>query len=62
MVLDLHNYVVIQMPKTLEEMLDFVKGLSSRIDYLEDELSKLLEALERIDKDVAYLKNPFSRM
>ena len=50
------------MPKTLEEMLDFVKGLSSRIDYLEDELSKLLEALERIDKDVAYLKNPFSRM
>lgn len=48
--------------KKLEEVAEFANGLSSRVDYLEDELAKLLEALERIDKDVSYLKNPFSRI
>ena len=37
------------------------KGLSSRIDYLEDKLTLLLEAIKQLDEEVRSLKNPFSK-
>jgi len=44
-----------------EELLDVVTGLGSRIDYVEDELTTLREAIARLDDEIKSLKNPFSK-
>ena len=45
----------------LDKVLEYANGLGSRIDYLEDRLTLLLEAIKQLDNDVRSLKNPYSK-
>jgi len=45
----------------LENVIGYANGLSSRIDYLEDELTTLRETIERLENEIRSLKNPFSK-
>jgi peptidoglycan hydrolase CwlO-like protein len=52
----------------LDNVIQYANGLGSRIDYLEDKLTLLLEAikqldndLKQLDNDVRSLKNPYSK-
>lgn len=45
----------------LENVIEYANGLGSRIDYLEDQLTLLLEAIKQLDSEIRSLKNPYSK-
>ena len=45
----------------LNAVLEYANGLGSRIDYLEDELTTLRDAIKQLENEVRSLKNPFSK-
>jgi len=45
----------------LENVIEYANGLGSRIDYLEDQLTLLLEAIKQLDNEIRSLKNPYSK-
>jgi len=45
----------------LNEIIESVHGLNSRIDYLEDELTTLRETIKQLENEILSLKNPFSK-
>ena len=45
----------------LENVIEYANRLGSRIDYLEDQLTLLLEAIKQLDNEIRSLKNPYSK-
>jgi prefoldin subunit 5 len=47
--------------KQLDNVSEYVNRLCSRIDYIEDEIQTLKEAIVRLENIIRSLQNPFSR-